>query len=105
MYLSSLNYITNFLRRKLRGARADITCLRSSRDYVPVRYEPAGRSSLLSVFLTMSSPGISPETNIFAFVSFAFGEFLVSSQSEFLPLNPGIFSIFFFCQETQDYLF
>ena len=90
MCLSSLHYITDFLNRKLRGPRADITCLRSSRDYVPV-----SRSSILAVFRTMSSLGISPETNMFAFVSYAFGAFLVSSQNEFLPLNPGIFNIFF----------
>ena len=72
--------------------------------YRRVRYVPVSRSSMLAVFRTMSSPGTSPETNMFVFVSFAFGAFLVSSQNEFLPLNPGIFNLFF-CQETQDYLF
>ena len=84
------------MQRTVRGPRADITCLCSSIDYVR-------RSSILVVFLTMSSsPNISPKK--ITFVSFAFEAFVVKSQNGLFPLNPRIFNNIF-RKETPDYLF
>ena len=87
------------MQRTVRGPRADITCLRSSRDYV-------SRSSILAVFQTMSSPGISPfRKNYFRLCFICIWNICCMKTKRISSVKSKDIQQHFFRKETQDYLF